>query len=333
MLLNQEAEERVLGVIKSLASAYSVYMVGRELGQTVAQAAGSALGMSTTQRLTFLEQSYLAGKIAKAIGPDRLKRMSEQQLTTWIQNNPVEITPADRVLMNQLKTDTQRWLSGRTDAWQAKMRTEIVKADRGWRAALATNTFNDARALSIARNSALGMLWSELEGVSKQWDGDIDRLIQSEMNNYFQHGQVSGTDKETYVWKVPRASACENCMRITLNIDGSPKKYKLSEVEGNSNIGLPAYSWQFTIGPLHPYCYCILYSEDVVAYPGEDEELAEARRASMEGLKKAHSCGGPIDPETLFEEQLGRPHEHRPLHENLLLKAVKSVYGDTLPGS
>ena len=108
---------------------------------------------------------------------------------------------------------------------------------------------------------------------------DIDRLVQSEMNNYFQQGQMAEVDGEEIVYKIPRVGACRHCLRIHLHPDGTPRKFKLKDVSGNSNYGLPAYAWQFSIGPLHPYCYCVLYRE--IDKPPPKEKSAAAKRLKL----------------------------------------------------
>jgi len=331
MLLDRESEKRIMDIIAAVVSSYTVYAINRELGQTVVQAAQSALGLTPAGRLTFLESSYIAGKAANILGTDAIRRMSEAELVTWITENNIVLTPADRVVINQMKTDTERWLQGRSEAWQARMRAEIAIADTAWRATLQSTSFADAAALAAARSAALRNLLNRMEGSSELWQGDIDRLVQSEMNSYFQTGQVSLASDDEIVYKVPRGSACRHCLRITLNTDGSFKRFRLGEVRGNSNINVPAIAWQFTIGPIHPYCYCVLYREDDKDL-GPRKDLAEAKADSLGKSLRKNSCGISDDPDLLFEEQEGdSDHGHRPAHFTAMINAVKRAYGDSLP--
>jgi len=318
-------------IIQAVVSSYSVFAIGRELGQTVIEAISSGLGLTVAGRLTFLESAYIAGKAANILGTDALRRMSEAELVTWITENNVVLTPADRVTINQIKTNTERWLLGRSDAWQQKMRAEIAIADTAWRATLQSTSFADAAALAAVRSSALRNLLNRMEDSSELWQADIDRLVQSEMNAYFQTGQVSLATGDEIVFKVPRGSACPHCLRICVNTDGSFKRFKLDDVRGSSNVGRPAITWTFTIGPIHPYCYCVLYRE-LDKDLGPRKALAEAKAASLlKGLKK-NTCGISDDPDLLFEEQEGdSDHSPRPAHFTAMINAVKRTYGDSLP--
>jgi len=331
MLLDRASESRVMEIIQAVVSSYSVFAIGRELGQTVIEAISSGLGLTVAGRLTFLESSYIAGKAANILGTDALRRMTEAELVTWITENNVVLTPADRVTINQMKTNTERWLVGRSDAWQQKMRAEIAIADTAWRATLQSTSFADAAALAAARSSALRNLLNRMDDSSELWQADIDRLVQSEMNAYFQTGQVSLAPGDEIVYKIPRGSACRHCLRICVNTDGSLKRFRLDDVRGASNVGRPALTWTFTIGPIHPYCYCVLYRE-LDKDLGARKSLADAKAESLlKGLRK-NTCGISDDPDLLFEEQEGDPdHSPRPAHFTAMINAVKRTYGDSLP--
>lgn len=339
MLLPPDVEERIMRILAAVTSAFSVYSIGRELGQTVGRAIQSAVGTISSGQLTYLEQSFLAGKMASQIGTNRLRTMSEGEIVSWLRTANLELTVADQAILNQLRQDTERWLTGRSEAWQARIRTDLASADRAWRATLSTGSFADQSARSLARNSALTELMDRLRDQATQIRADVSRLVQSEMNNYFQQGQVSEYDRQEMVYKVPRLMACEHCIRVCTNFDGTPILYPLEEVMGNSNFGLPAYAWEFTIGPIHPYCYCILYSTlDEPPYDAGSGEAAgrrERRKELKKSLTKSNSCGVPADPELLFEDQPDRNKGHQhvdklPPHHMAMIKAVKEIYGDKI---
>lgn len=325
MLIDRETESRLERVIQGLVSSYSMYAIGRQLGQTIPEAVGTAVGTKRSP-LTFLEVSYLAGKAARELGPNRLKRMSERQLIAYLRQSNVELSNADRVTLRQLKDSTERWLGNRTNAWSSKLKSSLDVANREWRAALAQTAFTDALAMSTARNAVLVALVSRLNDDAAGWDGDVDRVLQTEMNTYFQHGQVSGVDGDELVYKIPRATACRHCLRIHLNDDGSPRMYRLGDVLGNSNVGLPAPMWNFTIGPVHPHCYCILYySSDTP--PRRSPELQKSLRAAL-ASPRTNTCGVADDATILFEDQTPGDHEHGMQdHDRALIEAARKVFG------
>lgn len=335
MLINEEAENRITRILQAIAGSYAVFMIGKDLGQSTLQAIGSAL---TTRQMTFLEQSFLAGRIASDIGTDRLRRMSQAQIADWITTNNVSLNETELATLRTMRRDTERWLQGRSDTWQQRFRSSMASADRNWRGVVAAGSFNDARARTVARNEALNELVQSLRGQNESFRGDIDRLLQTEMHAYFQQGQMTSIPGDEEVYKIPRASACPHCMRLHLKSDGSPKIYRLSEVVGNSNWGKSANAWKFTIGPVHPYCYCILYRVSDKPPPGPSSRLGDARRGTLrKAAEQPHlalnECNISGSPETLFEDVLLKSagDEQPPEHQMLLITTLTELYGDTLP--
>jgi len=327
MLLSPEAEDRIAAVVRAVANSYSVYLVGRQLGGSVLKSVADALGVTPVSKLTFLEQSYLAGKAAQELGTDKLRTLSQEQLIDWLRTNSIQLTAADQVTLDQMKKETLRWIEGRSDAWQAQIRQDIGLANSQWRAVLATSAFTDAAAMSIARNSALLDLKDAVSDTVGEYDGQASRLLQTQMAAFFQQGQVANRSGDEMVYKVPRATACRKCIELHWS-KGAPKLYRLKDVLGNSNVGLPQYAWKFTVGPTHPHCYCMLYFESdrpVKSLPGMD----------FAPLKKSveNSCGVPDDPQLLFDEQLALAghQDEKPDHIIYMIAAVKKVYGDRIP--
>lgn len=335
-LINEESERRIERILAAVSGSYAVFMIGKDLGQSTLQAIGSAL---TSRKMTFLEQSFLAGRIASIIGTDKLRRMGQSEISQWILENNVALNEVETATLSSMRRDTERWLQGRSERWQQRFRTAMASADRDWRGVIAAGSFRDAQARTTARNEALNELIEALKGQNESFRGDIDRLLQTEMHSYFQQGQMIGVSGDEEVYKIPRASACPHCMRLHLNPDGSPKIYKLKDVARNSNWGKRASAWQFTIGPVHPYCYCILYRVSDKAPSGPNSRLSSARagtlRKAAEQPHLAHNeCKISADPQTLFEDVLLKSiasDEKPPEYQIKLIDTLKELYGDNLP--
>lgn len=327
MLIDRAAEEALAATIKAVASSFSVYLMGRQLGSGIFESVSVAVGLGINTRYTILETAYLAGKIATIIGPDRLKKMTEEELIEFIRQNNITLDANDRAVLKELKGQTERWLNGRSEAWQNKLKAQISRAEREFRAALSTGVFNDAKALAIARQGSLRNLIDVLQGDTNSYRGEVDRLVQSEMNLYFQQGQVTSVPGEKFVYKIPRMTACRYCIQLHIAPDGSYRKYRLAEVLGNTNHGAPAGSWKFTIGPVHPYCYCQLVYEEQRP-TRTSERRAARRRMILRGLlKKAveNSCGVPEEGDPFYDDLVTiHPHEPVPTELTRLMKALES---------
>lgn len=326
MLLDKSVEQILAGIYDRIASSFSVFLLGRDLGQNLFQASSSALGLTVQSKWTVLETAYIAGKAATQIGSERLKKMSEKQLQTWLTKNPIELSQNDQAQLKALRGDTHRWMEGRSNTWKDRLRTQLVRADREFRAVMAVGDANNAKALAISRNSALNELILRLRDGSDAMLSDVDRLVQSEMNNYFQVGQVADEDGEQYVYKIPRLSACRYCMELHVDDEGMPIFYKLSEVMGNSNIGMPASEWVFTIGPVHPYCYCVLQFVDADNLPQASQAYKDAMEDLNKSIRQENHCGVKEVDTTMFDDLLSIPPTHNfPPERERLIKALTAM--------
>lgn len=91
----------------------------------------------------------------------------------------------------------------------------------------------------------------------------LDNSISYISESAFDEGKAVQIKEESnlddpYVYKVPIEDErlCKSCRSAYLNKDGSPRIFRLSELEANgSNIGLKPNEWKPTLGQLHLHCY------------------------------------------------------------------------------
>lgn len=243
--------------------------------------------------LDLFEQVYIAGRVASEIGPVGLGKMSQEQIRDYAKVHSIVQTPTDRALLNTLRGSTKKWVAGLVDDLNRKIRIQIATAEERWAAeqivrapdgTLRKGLGDDL--WSALKESAVGQLFTAVTSIFSAFEGLVDRFLQTDLSKYFQFGQTSDIPDDAEVYKLPRLQACQYCMDLHIDMDGAPIIYRVRDIIGNSNVGLPASEWDFTIGPVHPYCYCILY--EVAKKPPEASELmADARKESMAvGLKK-----------------------------------------------
>jgi hypothetical protein len=290
VLIDDETEAAVDEAMGSLGTILILMLAGRE--------AATLAGVRRTlnRETSLLDRAYWLGKLLTGKSVTNIKRGSTEGLLEQLQEARATASEHDRVTLGLLRKEVERVVKGRQEAWKALLRRELSTADKGWAAVVQSRDFKDNAELTEARSAALRETRTGVMQVLSTLEGDVRRIVQTEMVNFFQQGQVAERDGEELVYKVPRPTACPHCVRIHLNDDGSSRLYRLRDVAGNSNAGLPAYAWQFTIGPVHPHCYCVLMFQS---------EHPTKPRPHLTQLKKSlaeNSCGLE-SPEKLFEAQ------------------------------
>lgn len=221
-------------------------------------------------------QAYIAGKVAGILGTNTVRKMSFPQLVRAVENSPVgSLSAADEQVLTLLDRNAARTVARRAAVHEAKVQEMLSVANTRWTGSVQAG-MSPAEA-AVARRSALVQLSEQIGFQLMTAGSDTKRFMQTELANYFQRGQVQEKNPEIEVWKVPRETAEAQCLRIYLNRDGSPRRYLLRDVIGNSNVGLPPEQWSFVIGATHPFCYCILFEEDTTRRPGPNKKLADRR--------------------------------------------------------
>ena len=103
--------------------------------------------------------------------------------------------------------------------------------------------------------------------VSQNWESDWLRVAYYLLHEAYNTGRAQsvlrqyGADAEIYFDVFP--GACESCRELYLvnpeDPDSEPIVFKLKDIIANgNNIGRKKADWKATIGPIHPYCRCIL---------------------------------------------------------------------------
>lgn len=134
-------------------------------------------------------------------------------------------------------------------------------------------------------------LWNGVNSIFRLYSRNVDSMYQTKLMDFFQIGQISMWPGESLVYKVPsHVTACKQCLRIHLTSSGEFRLFMLQDIQGNSNVNERPTSWVFTVGPVHPYCYCVLHNAELDP-PKFNEPLAKARielgKGELKGRKDA----------------------------------------------
>ena len=121
--------------------------------------------------------------------------------------------------------------------------------------------------------SSVKQVASMMEEETKERGRDFDRIAFTEIQRSFQEGikeswkaqeeelseRLQKPIDRIIVYKVPAPTACKHCNAMHLGPSGRPRLYYLEDLEANgTNYGKKASEWSPVVGPVHPYCSCLL---------------------------------------------------------------------------
>lgn len=92
----------------------------------------------------------------------------------------------------------------------------------------------------------------------KEFTGELTDFVNNATADAASGGNL-GKDALVYKLVVNDTHLCDWCHKSYVNPDGSPKVYKLKELQRNgTNDGKPRHQWLPVVGPHHPRCRCQL---------------------------------------------------------------------------
>jgi hypothetical protein len=318
-LITEDTEREIQSWFKSFASAFAAMAFGGtaglaalravNIGRTTTRATRQEIGLGSA--LTPLEQSFVAGKLAGAVGVTPVRKMTANQLRRGLDATGVStLTTKDRMALEALRRQNAQAMVNRLARWESQLAAAVHNANVRWAGALEAG---EVPLSGIGRREAarraLAGLAEEMKDLTTQAGAGMNQLTQTSMAQSFQQGQAQNASPNDIVYKIPRMTAEKHCMRLHLNSDGTYRRYVYRLVAGNTNIGRKPPDWVFTIGPVHPHCYCILRFERKQKEPGAQEPVPGPNKALADQREK--TLGGTRFRADPRRSQAGRRREAR----------------------
>ena len=197
-----------------------------------------------SSKIPLLDKIFAFGQIAQKIGLENANKITKKDLEDWLKENKVKVT-------TQLeKIKAQAYLDVLSKQFQ-------IEKD------LKQGILNEANKEEFEMSNVVDYIKKKFEDWS-YLKNTISYVSESALNAGKVEEikkQADKEDRDVYVIKVPILDErlCSSCRRAYLNNDGTPKIFKLSELEANgTNIGKKQKDWLPTLGMMHPSCRCLL---------------------------------------------------------------------------
>lgn len=267
MILSPKQINDLLKIIES----NQLIVIGRELGVEFLTEQDKELLMQSGVDVDSLydgsndtlQLQFQLGMLAQSLGAARVNKLTFNQLKEYISHGDyIPLTAREiasiNAIRNQTFTDLKK-LGGSIFQDVNQVLTEkSLKAQAEFiRKELEAGFLDKATVTEIAHGIA------EKTG---DWSRDFERIVAYNSHLAFEEGKAAmiqrdAGDTDPLVYKTVFEGACEHCQNLYLTngIGSQPKIFKLSELRANgTNIGRKVKDWKAVLGPVHPFCRCLL---------------------------------------------------------------------------
>lgn len=274
--------------------------------------------------LDIMDNSYLLSRAVDALerGADFHNVLEIAKQRPWSKIDQMGVDWAKENVANNVRglwrdAETKINQLAKQSAKSQQARSEFVDMAKRQ---VETGRMVQLRSEAVAAKRA-GLTWQEfntqLKHVWEDWARDWDRIAYTEFSYIEKNAQgqniLERDGPDQLVYKQPFPNACKYCKKMYLKPDGSPRMFTISELMQNGDNGEKwknprtgklenkrvsqiRYSTKTdkfndssggimpTLGPLHPWCRCILYRYSPgykPKHPGWVAEHPEARKVQL----------------------------------------------------
>lgn len=214
-----------------------------------------------------IEHAFLFGILAEAIGDKRAKGMNYKQFQQFLKSkNFIPLTDEEELALDNVKQRAYTDITNLGNRMAGAFRNVVLKNNQE-QLLLAQKIVRDKTVKAVELRQGATKLASELGHAAEDWSTDWLRVAYYLLHEAHNTGRAQsilkneGEDAEVYFDVFE--GACRKCKELYLKDPDDPESepiiFKLKDlIENGNNIGRKQADWLPTIGPIHPYCRCIL---------------------------------------------------------------------------
>lgn len=261
-------ETQIQEALKAIDYHYSL-MIGIGLGaesltvedQLLLHSYGVDIDKLVSQYPPYLRMFYL-GRLTAMLKDDQLHSITANDFTQYLKEKQFvplssrekkEYEISRQMTYNTIKGLGRRSSDGVRDLMMEANKKSIIKEE------ISTG---------IEKRRSITKIISEIGHKTEDWNRDWHRIVETEMANIYNQGQISSLlekyGENHQVYKQVYKEACRHCIKLytTNGIDSEPKLFTLKELVGNgNNIGRKVADWLPVVDATHPFCRCHIYSK------------------------------------------------------------------------
>lgn len=176
----------------------------------------------------------------------------------------IPLNQSEKYALDYLNNATYSHIKGLGD--RVKMTVNgLVRENDPYLRASYEEIIRDSLKRAVVERESVQKVISEIGHKTGDWERDLGRIADTELNNAFQYGRAEQIKRETgsntIVYKDVYPGACRHCIRLylTAGIGSKPITFTLKKIASNgTNIGVKVDAWKPVLGATHPWCRCTL---------------------------------------------------------------------------
>lgn len=212
------------------------------------------------------EQNFYFGRLAVVLGDKNAATLGYNDFKQYLRRGQyIPLNIREKASLSFAKQRSYSHLKNLGQRVEQTVSGIIISEDQA-RRDLFEATIKESVERAVLERDTINSIVSEVGHKTGDWSRDLGRIAATEMQYVYEEGRAAGIEKrygkEALVYKEVYPQACRFCIRFytTNGIGSKPKVFKLDELRANgTNIGRKQKSWQKTLGPIHPYCRCMIH--------------------------------------------------------------------------
>jgi len=262
--------EQLLGIIDLQHIIFIATQIGPDMLSDseieILQNAGVSIN---TIKNTPFDEMFRWGMLSAGIGYKQSTNMSYQDFVQFLRRGQyLPLTPVEKTAHDIARRQASSDLRGLGNRINAQTRQVLIEVDQQQRVQYEKIITNKATQ-NIQQRGSISNLVSKLGHATSDWARDFGRIADYTMTQAFEEGRAAQLKNQygddVLVYKKVFTSACKKCVKLYLTngFGSKPIVFKLTELQANgTNIGRKADEWLPVVGPMHPWCRCMLVYVD-----------------------------------------------------------------------
>ena len=218
------------------------------------------------EEFPLFQQPFYFGRLTQILGDKNTQKLEYSDFLNYLQRgqyHPLNLLEKD--MLELAKHRSYSHIKGLGEKQKSSIVNIIFEEDIKKRAKY-EKIISEEIQTAIQDRGSLSSIVSGIGHRTGDWQRDLGRIADTEMNNIMQEGRAAQikreSGKDAKVYKDVYQGACRHCIRLylTRGLGSKPIVFTLEELESNgTNIGKKQVDWVATLDGIHPWCRCNLH--------------------------------------------------------------------------